>query len=85
MFRCVAVGIPLPSITWTSDSPTNLYYPPGYLDHYANETVENEQVISELFIYPVILADRGTYTCHAINAEGQDNATIQLIVLGEFF
>ena len=84
MFRCVAVGIPRPSITWTSDSPTSFLYPAGYLDLYANETEENEQVISELSIHPVILADRGTYTCHAINREGEDDATVQLIVLGEY-
>jgi len=82
-FRCIAVGFPLPSITWTSDSPSNLYYPPGYLDHYANETVEDDQVISELYIYPVILPDRGTYTCHANNNHGEDTATVELIVIGE--
>ena len=45
--------------------------------------VDNRTQESTLTLLNAILKDNGTYTCSAVNAEGMNNMTTELQVLGE--
>lgn len=67
--RCNASGIPTPSIVWERLG-SNL--PNGALDRNGLLTIPS-----------VGPEDAGTYTCKAVNDEGQDSANVQLEVIGK--
>lgn len=68
-FRCNASGIPTPRITWERLG-SNL--PGGVLDRNGLLTIPSAGP-----------KDAGTYSCKAINSEGEDSANVQLEVIGK--
>ena len=80
MLRCEVVGHPLPSITWTSDTPAN-----HNLD-LQSVTYEREAeylVVSELMLENIMLRFRGNYTCVANNSLGETDDFTTVGVYGE--
>ncbi|XP_054273123.1 basement membrane-specific heparan sulfate proteoglycan core protein-like isoform X4 [Macrosteles quadrilineatus] len=66
-FRCDATGVPAPTLQWVGDRSSRL--PP------------QSSFASGVFRIPYAsLQDEGTYTCTAINSEGDDSETVSLYV-----
>ena len=72
-FRCVASGIPEPSVFWNSSS--NDMQPANKFD------VKQEGRV--LTIHDVGTRDSGNYTCSAVNKAGEDNSAAVLEVVGK--
>ena len=72
-FRCVASGIPEPSVFWNSSS--NDMQPANKFD------VNQEGRV--LTIHDVNTRDSGKYTCSAVNKAGEDTSAAVLEVVGE--
>lgn len=70
-FQCVSVGIPDPEQIWLSVQ--------GQLSTAGRVTVLDEFLI----ITTVEEADEGTYTCQASNVAGLDEASAELVFVGE--
>lgn len=68
-FRCNASGIPTPSIIWER---LGSKLPDGALDRNGLLTIAS-----------VGAEDSGTYTCKAVNSEGEDRFNVQLKVIGK--
>jgi len=70
-FTCIATGIPLPTITWSSDTNGDIT---------ANsETMNMTTVSSEIIISDVQVDDFINYTCTAENQFALVNATAMLV------
>lgn len=68
-FRCKASGIPTPSIAWERLGSD---LPNGALARNGLLTIPSAGP-----------EDAGTYTCKAVNSEGEDSANVQLEVIGK--
>ena len=68
-FRCKASGIPTPSITWERQG---FDLPKGALVRNGLLTIPSAGP-----------EDAGTYTCKAVNGEGEDSANVLLEVTGK--
>lgn len=66
---CLAVGVPLPEITWKIKGVA-----------FASNERFRQQPDGSLFIRDVTRTDAGEYSCHVENSFGQDSVTHQLIV-----
>ena len=72
----------LPSnITWLYNGAEVLAAPPRVT--ISTVQVDNRTQESTLTLLNTILEDSGTYTCSAVNIEGMNNMTTELLVLGE--
>ena len=72
MFTCVATGIPLPTITWSSDN-LEMIMP-------SNTTQLNDTTIfSEISINNIDMEDFVNYTCSAVNGFNTVRETAALI------
>lgn len=67
-FRCNASGLPAPTITWERLG-SNL----------PNDAIDRDGI---LMIPSVAAEDAGTYSCKAVNSEGQDSFSVKLEVIG---
>ena len=76
IFTCNATGVPLPNITWSSDSSDVI------MDQDDNimivDSVDGLTRESQLMIMDLKAADFQNYTCNATNMFGSDNATALL-------
>lgn len=79
--ECVAVGFPRPDgISWTTDS---ILYTPSDLDGSTSENQIDAFTVHSLLLLPSVLLDsHGIYNCTAVNSEGGDFATVELLVSG---
>lgn len=68
-FRCKASGIPTPSIAWERLGSD---LPNGALARNGLLTIPSAGP-----------EDAGSYTCKAVNSEGEDSANVQLEVIGK--
>ena len=72
VFTCTVTGIPLPTITWSSDTDGDITT--------STETILNMTTIySEIIISDVQVDDFINYTCTAENQFGSVNATAMLV------
>ena len=72
VFTCTATGIPLPTITWSSDTDSDITT--------NTETILNMTTIySEIIISDVQVDNFTNYTCTAENQFGSVNATAMLV------
>ena len=83
VLRCEAVGLPLPSVTWASNSPANLS-----MEFFIQYSVEyndrqNFLVVSELTLRNAMLSLRGRYTCIANNSLGIGEDHTTLVINGK--
>ena len=69
IFTCTAVGIPLPTITWSSDS-NNSIVASNELIYDDNFTIQSNLTLSDLQI-----DDFKNYTCTAVNEHDSVNGT----------
>ena len=67
-FRCNASGLPAPTIVWERLG-SNL----------PNDALDRDGI---LMIPSVAAEDAGTYSCKAVNSEGQDSFSVKLEVIG---
>ena len=67
-FRCNASGLPAPTIVWERLG-SNL----------PNDALDRDGI---LMIPSVDAEDAGTYSCKAVNSEGQDSFSVKLEVIG---
>ena len=67
-FRCNASGLPAPTIVWERLG-SNL----------PNDALDRDGM---LMIPSVAAEDAGTYSCKAVNSEGQDSFSVKLEVIG---
>ena len=71
-FRCIATGIPLPTITWSSDN-RKMIDP-------SNETrLDDITIFSEILLANIRMEDFVNYTCSARNGFNMVNASAALI------
>ena len=75
MFTCNATGVPVPDITWSSDS-SNVIMDQG--DIMIMDSVDGLTRESQLIIMELKAADFQNYTCNATNMFGSDNETALL-------
>ena len=75
MFTCNATGVPLPNITWSSDT-SSVIMDQG--DIMIEDSVDGLIRESQLIIMDLKAADFQNYTCNATNMFGSDNATALL-------
>jgi len=71
-FTCTATGIPLPNITWSSDTD-------GDITAIAQTMSNITTIYSEIIISDVQVDDFTNYTCTAENQFGSVNATAMLV------
>ena len=72
MFRCTATGIPLPTITWSSDNRPMI--------DPSNETqLDDITILSEILVTNIRMEDFVDYTCSAMNKFNTMNASAPLI------
>jgi len=75
-FTCIATGVPLPDITWSSDSNSNIM---DQLDDVMiNDTFDGTMRRSELTLTNLQAVDFQNYTCNATNQFGSDSETVLL-------
>lgn len=79
---CEALGFPLPSITWSSNTPANHSSDYFHAQSTVYEYKEKYLVISELILENITLDFRGNYTCQANNSFGTAEDHITVIVYG---
>ena len=72
MFTCTAIGIPLPTITWNSDTDGDIT---ANTETFLNMTT----IYSEVIISDVQVDDFTNYTCTAENQFGSVNSTAMLV------
>ena len=70
-FRCTAIGIPLPSITWSSDNRE-------VIDSSSETQLDDITIMSEIMIN-VGMDDFVNYTCSAMNRFNMVNESAPLI------
>ena len=72
-FRCIATGIPLPTITWRSSDNREMVDP-------SNETrLDDITIFSEILLVNISMEDFVNYTCSAMNRFNMVNASAALI------
>ena len=74
-FTCMATGVPLPDITWSSDSSNNIT---GQPDVMISDTVDGTMRESQLTLTNLQADDFQNYTCNATNQFGNDDETALL-------
>jgi len=75
-FTCIAIGLPLPDITWSSDSNSNIM---GQLnDVMINDIVDGTMRESRLTLTSLRADDFQNYTCNVTNQFGSDSETVLL-------
>jgi len=76
-FTCIASGVPLPDITWSSDSNSNIT---AQLDDVMiNDNIVNGTMRqSQLTLTDLQVNDFQNYTCNATNQFGSDSETVLL-------
>ena len=81
--RCEAIGLPLPSITWVTDSQAGLST--EYLNHFTvvYQETQNCLGVSELIIQNATLPWRGNYICLANNTLGVVEDQIAVTIYGK--
>jgi len=67
-FSCIAIGIPLPTITWSSDSDSNIAVNSSTMIDFS--TIQSVLTLSDLQV-----KDFEKYTCTASNNLGSDTGT----------
>jgi len=71
IFSCTATGIPLPTITWSSDSRNSI-------EATVDRILDADRIISILILSNLQDDDFDNYTCTATNMFGSDNVTALL-------
>ena len=72
MFRCIATGIPLPTITWSSNN-----HP--MIDPINQTQLDDITIFSEILLTDISMEDFVNYTCSAMNMFNTMNASAPLI------
>ena len=75
-FTCNATGVPLPVITWSSDTNDSITAQPG--DIMITDNNDGSTRVSVLTLMNLKVEDFQNYTCNATNAFGSDNETALL-------
>lgn len=73
-FRCEATGIPLPTITWSSDNDDMIE---PSLTKIMDD--DNTTILSEILLVNIEMEDFVNYTCSAMNQFNMVNASTVLI------
>jgi len=69
-FTCIATGVPLPDITWSSDSNSNIIGQPNVK---INNIVDGTTRESQLTLTSLQANDFQNHTCNATNQFGSDS------------
>ena len=77
-FTCVTTGVPLPVITWSSDTSDNITGQFNDIMITNNISTDGSNRISVLTLVNPKVEDFQNYTCNATNAFGNDNETALL-------
>ena len=72
MFTCIATGIPLPTITWRSDTY-------GNITNNTQTILNMTTMYSEIFISDIQKNDFTTYICTVVNQFGSVTAAAMLV------
>ena len=75
-FTCVATGVPVPVITWSSDTSDNITAQSD--DIMITNNTDGSNRMSVLTLVNPKVEDFQNYTCNATNAFGNDNETALL-------
>ena len=71
-FTCTATGVPLPNITWSSDSSDSITATSDVVSD--NDTMR----VSQIMLSDLQINDFQNYTCTAMNVFGNDSETALL-------
>jgi len=78
-FTCIAIGNPLPKITWNFTNTDGVYI---VLESTSN-TIYNDRTVAELNITNITKDDFGKYSCDAVNKVGI-NSSVAILQSGKF-